>query len=602
MRYIKPEIVKQIFDTVNIIDIVSDYVTLKKKGANYWALSPFTSEHTPSFSVSPTKNIFKCFSTGKAGNAITFLMELEGYTYPEALHHVAKRYQIEIPEAEEPQEKSLQIEAVTILLNTVNRLYTSNKTQINNFIRERHITEEIAEKFQIGYAENAWEHTKNYVLGKGYSLEIAEAANIVSKSEKNGNYYDVFRNRIMFPIYSQIGKIVGFGGRVLSKEDSPKYINTRETIVYEKSKILYGLHLAKTAIKKMGYAILTEGYMDVIMMHQHGYENTVASSGTALTPDQARLIRRFTKNVLLVYDGDAAGVKSALKAINILITEGLSVEILILPDNHDPDSYLKKFGKEGFEVELGKKLSFMDFTLKYNVNGNDPAKVKEGIEVIAQTISLIEDKVEAQLYSKQLSDKTGVDYSLIYDIVNKKVVEKKPKIDLSFIDISLQSQSKPTISEIEFTEKMILEILVNYGENYLVSETNETILVSEYIKQRIGMLSFFNSTYQLMRSEYYGGKCDFYIHNDDRVKMAIMSLNTVSTLISTYLKDYDSCDLQMVFFSIVNALTTTYKREWHQKMFTETIKKLSYKDTLEHFNAIIVPLIENANIHNEYQL
>lgn len=602
MRYIKPEIVKQIFDTVNIIDIVSDYVTLKKKGTNYWSLSPFTSEHTPSFSVSPTKNIFKCFSTGKAGNAITFLMELEGYTYPEALHHVAKRYQIEIPEAEEPQEKALQIEAITILLNTINRLYTSNKAQINSFIQERHITEEIAERFQIGYAENAWEHTKNYILGKGYSLEIAEAANIVSKSEKNGNFYDVFRNRIMFPIHSQIGKIVGFGGRVLSKEDTPKYINTRETIVYEKSKILYGLHLAKTAIKKMGYAILTEGYMDVVMMHQHGYENTVASSGTALTPDQARLIRRLTKNVLLVYDGDAAGIKSALKGINILITEGLSVEVLILPDKHDPDSYLKAFGKEGFEVELKNKLSFMDFTLKYNVNSTDPAKVKEGIEVIAQTISLIEDKVEAQLYSKQLSDKTGVDYSLIYDIVNKKVVEKKPKIDLSFIDISLQSQSKPTISEIEFTEKMILEILVNYGENYLVSETNETILVSEYIKQRIGMLSFFNSTYQLMRSEYYGGKYDFYIHNDDRVKMAIMSLNTLSTLINTYLKDYDSCDLQMVFFDIVNTLMATYKREWHQKMFTETIKKLSYKDTLEHFNTIIVPLIENANIENEYQL
>lgn len=598
-KYIKPDAVKQIIETADIVEVVSDYVTLKKKGGNYWGLSPFSKEKTPSFSINPAKNIFKCFSSGKGGNSVSFLMEVEGYNYVEALLHLATKYNITVPDSEEPEDRSIQMESLHRVINAAQSFFQNRSEKFYAFVKERGINSATAEKFGIGIAPDDWTQLYTHLQNAYYSNDSIVGAGLCILSAKNGKHYDVFRDRIMFPIHSSIGKIIGFGGRKIGNSEGAKYINTAETLLYEKNKVLYGLFQAKAAIRKHGFAYLSEGYMDTIFMHQSGYENTVATSGTALTVEQVRLLRRFTKKVVLIYDGDSAGVKAAMRAIDILISEGMEVEILYLPDNHDPDSYLREYGKEQFEAI--PKYSFIDFKLKFGSGENPtPAEKRKVIDEIAKSVGMIEDKVEAQLYAQEIAKKTGVDYQLIYDLIGKSTPAKK--MDLSYIDVALSGQGA-SVTEIEITEKILIEFMLVYGEKYILNEeTNETYLVSEYITQNLAPLTFFNGTYQTIFEEFIGGRRleYFYTHADDRIKMIATNLNAMENRIDSMLRDLDSFEQQQAWYEMVYKIVETYISEWHQAIFHKTLKNSSYKDGWKEYIDTVLPILSIANSDTNY--
>lgn len=344
MGRIPANIVDQIYAAMDIVDIVGDYVQLKKKGANFWALSPFSNEKTPSFAVNPVKGIYKDFgSSGKGGNAINFLMEVEGYTYVEALKHIAKRYGIEIQEEEEsPEEKESRDkrQSLFIVNEFANRFFQEQLLETEegkniglSYFKERGILDTTIKDFNLGYSADSWDTFSKAAVKQQFKDEYLTELGLASRSEKTKNLIDRFRGRVMFPIHNPVGKVVGFGGRILgNRKDVGKYINSPESEIYHKSRVLYGLYQAKKAIRDKDLCILTEGYMDTIVLHQNGIQHVVASSGTALTIEQIRLIRRFTKNVLMIYDGDNAGIKAAMRGIDLLIKEEMTAKVLVLPD------------------------------------------------------------------------------------------------------------------------------------------------------------------------------------------------------------------------------------------------------------------------------
>ena len=357
------ETIEEIKNRVDIIDVVSDFVTLKRSGQNYKALSPFTNEKTASFYVVPSKGIFKDFSSGKGGDAITFVMEHEGMAYPEALRYLAKKYGIEIKDDERasPEELNQQSErdGLYIVMNFAKNVYRDLLLQSEDgksiglsYFRERGFNDRTIEKFELGYALNQWDHLTKEALAKGYSESMLEKSGLLIKKDDNKKY-DRFRGRVIFPVHNLSGKVIAFGARILTKEkDQPKYINSPETDIYHKSHVLYGMFQARNAIRKEDFCYLVEGYTDVISLHQADIENVVASSGTALTEDQIKLMRRFTENVTVLYDGDAAGIKAALRGIDLVLKGGLNVRIVLLPDGEDPDSFSKKMGSTALRSYL----------------------------------------------------------------------------------------------------------------------------------------------------------------------------------------------------------------------------------------------------------
>ena len=434
MARIPKHIVDQIYLATDIVEVVGDYVQLKKRGANYWARSPFVNEKTPSFAVNPQKGIYKDFSSGKGGNAINFLMEMEGYSYIEALRHLAKRYNIEVEEEEETEDQKLsrdRRESLYIVNEFAARWFQEQMLETEegrgvglSYFKERGILESSIQTFQLGYAPDAWQALTEAATAKQYREEYLEELSLASRSEKNGKLFDRFRGRVMFPITNVSGKVVGFGGRILtSQKDTAKYINSSESEIYHKSEVLYGLYQARQEIRNKDLCILTEGYMDVVLLAQSGIKNVVASSGTALTLDQIRLIRRFTQKVLLIYDGDAAGIKAALRGIDLLIQEGMQAEVLILPDNHDPDSYVRAVGAQGF-LDFAKKeaMSFVDFKIRALSEGkplSNPQVQAAMIKGVAESMALLGDLVQRQMYIKQVAQRFDITEALMTHAVEE---------------------------------------------------------------------------------------------------------------------------------------------------------------------------------------
>ena len=424
----------EIYNVMDVLEIVSDYLPLKKRGQNYWALSPFANEKTPSFAVNPTKGIYKDFSSGKGGNAVNFLMEMEGYSYVEALKHIARRYNIEIEEAEEtPEERQARDRKESLFI--VNefaaryfheQLLTSSQGQNIglSYFKERGLLEATIKTFQLGYAHDSWDAFVKEAADKQYQDDFLTDLGLASRSEKTGNLIDRFRSRVMFPITSPVGKVLGFGGRILGqRKDVGKYINSPESEIYHKSRVLYGLYQAKQAIREQDVCILTEGYMDVIVLHQNGVKNVVASSGTALTPDQVRLIRRFTKNVVMIYDGDKAGIKAALRGIDILLQEGLAAKVLVLPDGHDPDSFVSEQGPTAFREQLTSAMNFVDFKIHtLNAQAQDPSDPRHQAELVrelARTVGFLPDLVERQMFIKQIAQQVDITEALMSHAVKE---------------------------------------------------------------------------------------------------------------------------------------------------------------------------------------
>ncbi|HET6769369.1 MAG TPA: DNA primase [Chitinophagaceae bacterium] len=426
--------IQQILSRIDIIDVIGGFVKLKKRGTNYLGLCPFHNERTPSFTVSPSKEIYKCFGCGKSGNTISFLMEHEKYSYVDSLRWLANKYGIEIEEtfASDEQKQQMRVADSLYIINSfAQQFFTKTLFETEegrdiglSYLKERGFREDIIKKFQLGYNPEARDSLTKAAIAGQYNAELLLRAGLVVS--RNDQLADNYRGRVIFPVHNHSGKIVGFGARILKTNDkAPKYINTPENEIYVKSKILYGSYFARMAIDKADECLLVEGYTDVISLHQAGIENVVASGGTSLTPDQLRLIRKYSNNLTIIYDGDAAGVKAALRGLDLALEEGLNVKLVLIPDREDPDSYVNKVGASAFnEFVRSHKKDFILFQLEVELKdaGADTIKKSEVVNNIAETISKInkaEDFTKQQDYIKQCSQILKIDESGLHALVNK---------------------------------------------------------------------------------------------------------------------------------------------------------------------------------------
>ena len=462
--------IDEVKSRIDIVDVVSDFISLKRSGQNYKALSPFTNEKTASFYVVPSKGIFKDFSSGKGGDAITFVMEHEGMSYMEAIKFLAKKYGVEVKEdaaSEKDQVAQSERDSLYIVMNYAKDYFKEllfkndeGRSIGLSYFRERGFNDRNIEKFELGYALNEWDGLEKSAIKSGYSKEILEKSGLIIKKE-DGRTYDRFRGRVIFPVHNLSGKVIAFGARILSKEkDQPKYINSPETDIYHKSNVLYGMFQAKNEIRKHDFCYLVEGYTDVISLHQAGIENVVASSGTALTEEQIKLMRRFTENVTVLFDGDAAGIKAALRGIDLVLKGGLNVRIVLLPDGEDPDSYSKKMGS----TELSQYLKdhsqdFISFKIElYTADASkDPIKKAELIRDIVTSITAIPDPLKRTVYLQECSKKLEVPLSILSIEVKKILLATKAnEARAERTQVNLEDQLSSSLSEIHTLSKSFL--------------------------------------------------------------------------------------------------------------------------------------------------
>ena len=431
--------IQQILSRVDIIDIIGTFVKLKKRGANYLGLCPFHNEKSPSFTVSPAKEIYKCFGCGRSGNSISFLMEAEKYSYVEALRWLANKYGVEIEETETSPEYKQQQQAADslyIINNFAQQFFSTQLFETDegqdialSYLKQRGFREDTIKKFQLGYNPEAKDAFSKAALAAQYNQEYLLKSGLVNNRE--GVLNDNYRGRIIFPIHNQSGKVLGFGARIIKKNDkAPKYINTPENEIYIKSKVLYGSYFARQPIDKADECLLVEGYTDVVSLHQAGIENVVASGGTALTPDQLRLIKKYTNNLTIIYDGDNAGVKAALRGLDLALEEGLNVQLVLIPDGEDPDSYVNKVGSSAFTTFIAtnkKDVILFQLNIALAEAGNDNNKKSLVINQIAETIAKInklEDFSKQQAYIKQSAEILKIEESGLIALVNKHIKEK----------------------------------------------------------------------------------------------------------------------------------------------------------------------------------
>ena len=481
--------IEKVFETARVEEIIGDFVQLKKSGSNYKGLSPFTEERTPSFMVSPAKQIWKDFSSGKGGTVITFLMEHEQYTYPEAIKYIANKYNIEVEETERTPEQiseDNEKESLFLVSDFAKNYFKKNlfeeegKTIALSYLKERKFKKEIIEKFEIGYSEKIKDNFSKAAVDAGYKLNFLEKTGLtIVKDSEN---IDRFRGRVIFPIKSMSGRILGFGGRILgSSKNLAKYINSPESLIYQKSKVLYGIYESKQSIVKNDNCFLVEGYTDVIKMHQCGISNVVASSGTALTENQIRLINRLTKNITVVFDGDAAGSRAALRGIDLILGQGMNVKICNLPENDDPDSFVSERSLkevESYLFENSKDFIVYKASLLLTDTQNDPVKKAGVIRDMVESISKISDQIKRELYIKECSSIMNISeqvlYSTLAQIVKKDFnnLKKIPRKEYEPISIIKTEKDKNQVDELYELEKKIIEILILYG-NYSIDYKEE---------------------------------------------------------------------------------------------------------------------------------
>ena len=485
---IKHEDIVKILEAAQIADVVGAFVPLKKRGANYIGLCPFHNEKTPSFNVNPARGIFKCFGCGEGGDSVAFLMKHEHYTYPEALRWLAERYHIHIEETEAtPEEKAAQSERDRVFhVNEFAQKYFQNllfndeqgRSTGLSYFEERCLREDTIRKWGLGYCKDSWDDFCTAAKAEGFSEEDMVAAGVVIKNENTGKVYDRFRGRVTFPIYNVGGRVLGFSARILTSDKTKaKYVNSPESIIYTKGKVLFGLHLAKDAIVKEDLCYLVEGNMDAVMMYQNGVKNVVATSGTALTEQQTSMIKRYTRNVTVLYDGDSAGIKATFKAVNIFLEHGLNVRTVLFPDGEDPDSFARKHTMDEFQTFL--KENSQNFII-YKTNllqkqaENDPIKRADLIRDIVHTISLVPDLLERNTYLQECSSILQTSEEVLSKALKKQLFlnrDKKNKQEdpqPAIAEQVIPDTPKAEKQEIELNpdyaqEKAIIEILFKYG-------------------------------------------------------------------------------------------------------------------------------------------
>ena len=553
---ITPQTIQQITSRIDIIDVVGEFVKLKKRGTNYIGNCPFHNEKSPSFTVSPAKEIYKCFGCGKSGNTITFLMEHEKYSYVEALRWLAARYNIEIEETEtSPAQKMAQQTADSLYainhfaMDFFTKQYWNTEagaTIAQSYMQHRGFLRPIVEKFKIGYNPSERDSLAKALIQNQFNPELFARTGLVV--ERDGEWQDNYRDRIIFPIHNTTGKIIGFGARQIAKNDrSPKYINTPENEIYVKSRILYGSYFARTAIDKANECLLVEGYTDVVSLHQAGIENVVASGGTSLTIDQLRLVKKYTQNLTIIYDGDAAGVKAALRGLDMALEEGLNVQLVLIPDNEDPDSYVNKVGPDAFRafVQSAKK-DFILFQLEVQLKevGNDLNKKNSLVNQMAETLSKInkaEDFTKLQEYVRKCADILRIDETGLTQLVNKfkrdKIVkdEKKMAYDEAAILMPSFQQETQDIDNIDLVldkdllhEKNLIRLLIEFGNEIL----EDGKLASTWIAEELEPFPLENQDMIQLVKVYFdwqaAGKIPNHktlqYHEDPRIQQMVMGL------------------------------------------------------------------------------
>ena len=481
---------------MRVEEVIGDFVQLKRAGSNYKGLSPFSNERTPSFMVSPVKQIWKDFSSGKGGNAIAFLMEHEHFTYPEAIRYLAKKYHIDIEETQQSSEEKAQAderESLYIVSEYAQQYFQdtlfnteAGKAIGMTYFKERGFTEETIQKFRLGFSPDEWNAFTDTALAKGYQLEFLEKTGltIVNGDRK----FDRFKGRVMFPIHSMSGRVLGFGGRILTNDKKQaKYLNSPESEIYHKSKVLYGIFFAKQAIAKADNCYLVEGYTDVIQMHQKGIENVVASSGTALTQDQIRLIHRLTPNITVLYDGDAAGLRASIRGVDLILEQGMNVKVCTFPDGDDPDSFARKTAYEDLVLYLENNATdFIRFkaSLLMQEAQNDPIKKAETIRDMVESISKIPDLIKREVYVRECATIMDISEQVLFstlaqilkkDFYEGQKVERKQST-MQVVQTPEETQ-KRTINRLEVLEHDLIKILLSKGNEDCVF--TDTILVEE---------------------------------------------------------------------------------------------------------------------------
>jgi DNA primase len=639
---IEPEVVEKIKDIADIVDIISDFITLKKKGSNYSANCPFHNEKTASFSVSPSRGIYKCFGCGKGGNAINFVMEHEKFSYVEALKWIAKKYNIEIIEKEltpEQKEKKDSRESMLIVNSYAQKVFTHNLLETEegvavglSYFKERGFLEPTIKEFELGYARKGWDSFSKEAIGKGYKEKYLLKLGLSQKRD-NKPLYDTFRERVMFPIHDLTGKVVGFGGRTLSSKDSRKYLNSVESDIYHKSKVLYGLFFAKKEIAKKDKCFLVEGYTDVISMHQSGIKNVVASSGTALSVEQIRLIKRFSSNITMLFDGDNAGIKAALRGVDIALKEEMNVRVVLLPQGEDPDSYAKTHSPTDFVEFINKNESdFIIFKTKLILDEikNDPIKKSELINDIINTISVIPSGLTRSLYVKECSTLMEVSEDVINGELNK-ILYKKRKQNYNntpppppehynnekIEEKTNETQTQSNLNKYKNYEGEIIRMLLKYPYKiaFIIDdgEKEEEVIIADYIFREIDdEIQFVDETYKaileevkviLSNNEKINIKY-FINHNDQNIANAVANLLADRHMISKMWNkngNYISKEENNVKNIIDNAVLS-YKYEMVLDKLKDIEKQLKEYDDKSVSEEEMKPLLDEYMLYTKYKM
>ncbi len=641
---ISKDTIARILDTARVEEVVADFVSLKKRGSNYIGLCPFHNEKTPSFNVNPARGIFKCFGCGKAGSAVGFIMEYEKMTYPEALKFLARKYNIEVEETL-PSPEDIQIEnekeALFVACSFAQKYFTEQLHSSENgkaiglsYFKERGFSQETIEKFQLGYSHDEWRGFTEAALAAGYKIENLVKTGLTIRSDKENadekhRYFDRFSGRVMFPIHTASGRVIAFGGRTLKTDKKlAKYINSPETDIYHKSNVLYGLFFAKKEIIGQDNCFLVEGYTDVISLHQAGLENVVASSGTSLTVEQIRAIRRYTNNITILYDGDSAGIKASFRGIDLILEEGMNVKVLLFPGGEDPDSFSRKVsGQELKDFIRGNSRDFISFKtdILFKDVRDDPIRRAEFIKELIQSIALIPDRITRTVYVQSCARQTQMKEEVLINELNrlrKKQFEKKDEAaqELQVPVYQAGQQAEVDLSDCEQQEKEIIRILLNFGkeiirvgsedkigagEKIIPASTVHEISVAEYMVHDLtsDSFEFENPDYRKIFIVYAQaiGRQEvpdidlFTLHTDAGInRTAVHLLSELHPLSDWSKKDIFVVPEQKRLNEICEKAILTFKMKKISKIITENQKKIQQ---MEGDDAIIQLMNENKNLN-----
>ena len=617
---ITQQTIQQILARIDILDVVGGFVRLKRRGANYLGLCPFHNEKTPSFTVSPSKEIFKCFGCGKSGNTISFIMEHEKLSYVEALRWLANKYNIEVEETQsspEQKQKQQTTESLFIINQFAQQFYANSLLETDegkdaglSYLKERGFSEDIIRKFGIGYAPNQKDALAREAVARQYNPELLiKAGLVVNRSDQ---LVDNYRDRIIFPVHNNTGKVIGFGARLIKSNDkAPKYINTPENELYVKSKILYGTYFARHAIDKADECLLVEGYTDVISLHQAGIENVVASGGTSLTQDQLRLIKKYTNNLTIIYDGDAAGIKAALRGLDMALEESLNVKLVLIPDKEDPDSYVRKAGASQFRqfIQHNKK-DFILFQLEVLLKeaGNDASRKSEVVNQVAETVSRIdktEDFTRQQDYIRQCSQILNIDETGFTSLVNKfirnriSVQENKlPFEEAKYHEENARKAEENNYNDETFNllyrddlqEREIARILLEHG----TKKWNDKQLVVEYILSEMPEEDLIDNTTVIKMVEVYKKLLEAHQPPDKNYFLYHADQDLSTLAVSLLHFPYE----ESIHWKRELSQSTGYQKtlfEQDYKSFLNTLKKENDADLLNYLN------IGRDNTHEEIE-